>query len=84
MIASVFRFVGVTPSELILYPNHVTSVKLNSHLCKLMARLSFSNFSKVLSISFSCCSKVPFEIIIMLSRNALVEISPSSVVSIIF
>ena len=83
IIASVFRLVGVMPSELILYPKHVISVRPNSHLCKLMARFLLSNLSRVLSISFSCFSSVPFEMIIMSSRNALVAFILSSDVSII-
>ena len=84
IIASVFHFGGLMPSELILYPNQVISVRPNWHLCKLMARFSLSNLSRVSSIPFTYFSSVPFEMIIMSSGNALLEFIPSSLVSIIF
>ena len=84
MMASLFRFVCVMPSELILYPNHAFSVSPKSHLCRLIAKFLLSSLSNVYSISFSCCSNIPLDIIIILSRNAFVDFNPSSVVSIIF
>ena len=64
MMASVFSFVGVIPSELILYPNQTIYVSPISHLCRLIARFSLSSQFNVVSISFSCWSSVPFDIII--------------------
>ena len=84
IIAFVFLLVVVVPSELILYPSQVISVKPNSHLCRVLARFSSSSLCSVLSISFSCCSCVLFVFIIISSRNPFVEFNPFSDLSIIF
>ena len=84
MMTSVFLFVGVVPSELILHPSKFILVSQNSYLWRLMAKFSLSSLSRVLSISFSCCSSVPFDIIRISSRKAFVEFRRSCVVSIFF
>ena len=67
-----------------MYPNQTISMSPNSHLCRLFARISSYSLFCVLMVSFSCCSSVPFVIIMISSKNAFVEFSLFNVVFTIF